>query len=326
MPAKQSRRWSLTINNPSSDTVRLLHAVCVPYLPPDVSESASSQLDNLSPPPAVATTITVDNAKIKLWRDHVRFWISGAEVAPTTGTPHLQCYMETLARKTCNSMRSFLASLTITAHLTISDGTPSQNVVYCTKENTDLLTYGTVSTTSQATKKASEGVTALVHQGASMKRIAEEYPEYYQRCHRGIGALRAIIQAPPDHEEPRDFKTRVHVYIGPTGTGKSRRAHEEDKITWTHHGDRWFDGYQGQEAVLFDDFDGVKSGIPFRKFLQLTDRYPLSVPIKGGFSNWRPRVLVITTNVEPEYWYPEEDAAPLRRRLDLIVRFSTPFQ
>lgn len=138
------------------------------------------------------------------------------------------------------------------------------------------------------------------------------------RHHRGIERLLAVL-----NDEPRDFVTEVKVYIGPTGTGKSRKAHDEDKITWTHHGDRWFDGYENQESVLFDDFEGIKSGVPFRKLLQLTDRYPLKVPVKGGFVNWRPRLIIFTTNVEPDAWYPEEDIAPLRRRITSITRFAS---
>lgn len=220
-------------------------------------------------------------------------------------------------------MRKFLDQLGIKAHLTISDGTPTQNVLYCTKDNHDLLTYGTLSTVSQAKKKTAECVSEMIKNGAPLKRVAEEHPEYYMRSHRGIAALYAILKAPDDHDVPRDFKTEVRVYIGPTGTGKSREAHEKDQIQWTHPGDRWFDGYQGQERVLFDDFEGVTSGITYRKLLQITDRYPNPVPVKGGFANWRPRLIIFTTNVHPSKWYPDQDWPTIQRRIDEI-RFFDP--
>lgn len=124
------------------------------------------------------------------------------------------------------------------------------------------------------------------------------------------------------NKRTRQWKSHVRVYYGSTGTGKTRRAIEEDKVEWTHGGDRWFDGYDQQERVLFDDFDGVKSGITYRKLLQLLDRYPLQVPIKGGFVEWCPRVIVITTNIPPDRWYPDEDYSPLQRRIDDFINFD----
>ena len=41
-----------------------------------------------------------------------------------------------------------------------------------------------------------------------------------------------------------------------------------------------------------------------------------------GFKRWVPRVIVITTNVEPRDWYPWEDFAPLERRIDEIRRWT----
>lgn len=111
------------------------------------------------------------------------------------------------------------------------------------------------------------------------------------------------------------------MFLGPPGSGKSRSAWNDFKVTYSHAGDRWFDGYDADERVLFDDFDGWKSGISYRKLLQLTDRYPMRVPVKGGFVQWIPKMIIFTTNVHPERWYPDEDYAPLERRIDDIIDF-----
>ena len=47
----------------------------------------------------------------------------------------------------------------------------------------------------------------------------------------------------------------------------------------------------------------------------------MDVPIKG-VQAVGPRVIVITTNVEPRDWYPWEDFAPLERRIDEIRRWD----
>lgn len=113
---------------------------------------------------------------------------------------------------------------------------------------------------------------------------------------------------------PREWKTHVSVYIGKTGTGKTRKAHSLIPRVWTKPPGPWYDGYSGQENVLIDDFDG--RDIPFRFLLQLLDRYPLLVPVKGSFANWKPRRIVITSNIEVEEWYVGFDNAPLLRRID----------
>ena len=94
------------------------------------------------------------------------------------------------------------------------------------------------------------------------------------------------------------------------------------KQLWTHGGDRWFDGFRGHKYALFDDFDG--SQIEFRKLLRLLDKYPMQVPIKGGFTNWNPRKIFITSNVQPRMWYSGDERVGLGdidamiRRLDIV--------
>ena len=51
----------------------------------------------------------------------------------------------------------------------------------------------------------------------------------------------------------------------------------------------WFDGYDGQDTAIFDDFRA--SGNRFSYILRLIDRYPMDVPVKGGFVYWNPGTL-----------------------------------
>ena len=50
----------------------------------------------------------------------------------------------------------------------------------------------------------------------------------------------------------------------------------------------------------------------------LLDRYPMDVPIKGGRTAWNPELIIMTSNLPLELWYPsarEEDLAALRARM-----------
>lgn len=112
--------------------------------------------------------------------------------------------------------------------------------------------------------------------------------------------------------------------VGPTGVGKTRWAYEHDPTLYPKpNGHKWFDGYLGHKTALFDDFRGDASGITYSFLLQLLDRYPLRVEVKGGMVEWVPETIIITSNDDPRYWYPmESNLAPLFRRLTTVKIFS----
>ena len=72
----------------------------------------------------------------------------------------------------------------------------------------------------------------------------------------------------------------------------------------------------GQSTVLIDDFAG---NVGLTQLLQILDRYPVQVPVKGGFVWWCPNVIIITTNVPLEQWYDyssrQDSLAALQRRI-----------
>lgn len=96
-------------------------------------------------------------------------------------------------------------------------------------------------------------------------------------------------------------------FYGETGTGKTRTAielaQEAGCSYWLSHGEKlqWFDGYIGQEYAIIDDFR--KNMCTFNFFLRLTDRYSLQVPVKGGFTNWIPKVIIITSPIDRDEAY-----------------------
>jgi len=120
----------------------------------------------------------------------------------------------------------------------------------------------------------------------------------------------------------RRWKTYIHVLIGKTGTGKTRAVFDVHPMVWTKPPGGWYDGYEGQEYILIDDFDG--KDIEFRFILQLLDRYPLQVPVKCSFRNWVPKKIFITSNLEIKDWYHrdnEELLEPLLRRVSHTWHF-----
>lgn len=141
---------------------------------------------------------------------------------------------------------------------------------------------------------------------------------------RNYGAIKRIRV---DHMVPipRD-EVIVNVYYGPTGTGKTRRAHDEiagreyfDKNPLT----KWWDGYRGQKLCLIDEFAGRVDIINLLRWL---DRYPCTVEVKGFSVPLEATEFWITSNLSPEEWYPDASAQhklALRRRLTNVVHMTT---
>lgn len=95
-------------------------------------------------------------------------------------------------------------------------------------------------------------------------------------------------------------------------------------------GAEWWDDYDCQPHVVIDDF--APDQLEPARFKNLFDRYPMSVPIKGGFRPWIPKLVVITSNVDPASWYTTvvngesiPDAA-VQRRLDEVHLMDEPYE
>lgn len=132
--------------------------------------------------------------------------------------------------------------------------------------------------------------------------VVDRMPEMLIRFPRGIDRLEREILAARDKPVPE-----VYVLWGDPGSGKSRRVRELAPDVWSvpsSGGDfewKWFDGYRGQENVVFDDFEPLYQYLA--PMLRWIDRYPVTVPVKGGFVNWVPRRIFITSNAPPDHWF-----------------------
>lgn len=140
-------------------------------------------------------------------------------------------------------------------------------------------------------------------------------------CH--YSAIKRIYQ---DHLRPVGLERVVYVYWGATGLGKSRRAWEEAGLSAypKDPNTKFWDGYQGQENVVCDEYRG---NISISNLLRWFDRYPVIVEIKGSSTILVAKKVWITSNLHPRDWYPDLDQATmdaLLRRLT-ITHFSIPF-
>lgn len=143
--------------------------------------------------------------------------------------------------------------------------------------------------------------------------------------HRWYQFARVLCAYRLDKLPKRDWITRVHVYWGDSGKGKTRRAWYEARrsgdqigIIITPQSERdkfWGDGCVGAQDIIMDDMASGQIG--YQLFLRLLDRYPMVVEVKGTSMQWAPHNIYITSNTHPRAWYPNRKwrGSPLERRL-----------
>lgn len=246
----------------------------------------------------------------------VTYLVYGKEVGES-GTRHLQGYIELSRRWRLTQIKRLLGRR---AHIEARRGTSQEADEYCKKDDTHPFIYGTLSIPRQGNRSDLSALQESLRNGRNLRFIAEEHFGQFLRYQRGITAYRLI------NSIQRTWQTQVIVYWGATGTGKTSAVHENlpslDSL-YTHVGNNWFDGYDGQPIVLFDDFSGADFKLPY--LLKLLDRYPMKVPIKGGFVEWAPYEIYITSNLDPKDWFPNahaEHVAALFRRIGFSFHFE----
>lgn len=241
-----------------------------------------------------------------------RYLLIGYEVGES-GTPHLQCYIELRDQWKFGALLELLPGF----HLEKRRGTQQQAIDYITnnpkKPDPVFEEYGKKKKAGQRTDLAKFGRVAAKH---GIREVVSRSPNYQQLCF-AEKVLRYI-------EVPRNKPPEVTWIWGESERGKTRRAYElcGDNIPYKKAGKhKWFDGYDRHSHAILDDvkhswFDHE----PLPDLLCLLDRYPYSVEIKGGFRQWVPDVIIVTSIHHPEEF--DSEAGELVRRIHKIIHME----
>lgn len=244
------------------------------------------------------------------------YGIIGLETSQT-GTPHLQIYMEFGVQHRISELRSLISPR---AAMFKRKGNPIQASSYCrgdyttTKgkykpKNEVCFEYGELSKQGERSDWRLARDTLL--EGRSVVEVIETQPHLLPNI-RALTQYQTLISK----SSHRDLK--VIVLYGVSGAGKTRWAFDNYPELFSKPDGDWWDGYSGQKTVLLDDFAG---GLPFSTLLKVADRYPLSLPVKGGFVPAAYDTLIITSNKHPSRWY-QAGLGAMRRRIHQIAYLS----
>lgn len=225
------------------------------------------------------------------------------------GTPHLQGTITFSRGYRLNQLRKLIPGI----HWEIALTKDPEN--YCIKGEIIIDSNNSKQGERNDLKYASELITK-----SDLYEVAKEMPTTFIKYYKGLTHYKFIMEK---HTLPKNQDIKVHVIWGPPGCGKTYQCHLYDENLYnvpepTKDGTVWFDGYDGERTILFDDFYGW---IKYHTMLQLLDRYNMKLQVKGGFVNKAWTTVLITSNKPPEEWYPHiEDTSALMRRISKVIK------
>lgn len=225
-------------------------------------------------------------------------------------TLHFQGYVEFSNRKKLSTVKN----INKFAHWELRRGNRKQAIDYCMKEDTRVedtepFIFGDITDIEDAKQKTTIQVRDMINSNKPMFDVSQEFFGYFISNMKNLYAYKSMITP------PRNWKTEVTVIWGPTGTGKSSYCHTLFPEAYWKSKSEWWDGYDGQETVIIDEFYGW---LPYDYMLRLLDRYPMSVEIKGSHVQFLAKRIIITSNKSPLCWYKTGNSDALLRRIDNI--------
>lgn len=241
----------------------------------------------------------------------VRYCCYQREVSPETENKHFQGYIEFFDNKRVGQVKAVLGE----CHLEVRRGSRTEARQYCFKEATAIVgsqvEFGEWREDITRKRKLCD----MLKTDMTLADLIDSEPHQYVMYHRGLEKLYQLRSA----KRAKLFrKVIVDVYVGETGSGKTRRAIAHDDhylMPASSSGKLWFDGYRGEEVLIIDDFYG---NIKYGTFLRMLDGHELQMPIKCGFVWAQWTKVIITSNVGPKHWYQKGLTPALSRRITSI--------
>jgi len=247
----------------------------------------------------------------------VQYMCGGQELAPTTGTPHIQGYMSWK-----NPTR--YAALAKRFHCTFltANGSDAQNRAYCSKDNNNFREWGTPK--DEAKNQGKHGIKgkAFGKEGGDLEkkrwedalkaarenRIEDIPADIYIRHCRNIEYIRAQNEPRPEDLDGELKNLWIH---GPAGVGKSKVARLiGQRSFYCKNLNKWWDNYKGEPFVIIDEVS-TKNADWMGDLLKIwCDRYAFNAEMKGSTKNIRPKCIIVTSNYSiNELWPPNNDLA-----------------
>ena len=256
-------------------------------------------------------TFNLNKEEVDAWKDILEGFFKGSKATYAVGQlekgeetehPHIQFFL------------NFKNKARISAITKVNKRVHCEKVVvnngadtYCMKEETRV--DGPIEFGEKPVKRNSKTDWEAVWQKAKEGKL-EEIPAAIRIIH--YNKLKSIAK---DNMQFKDCDHLRGIWIwGKAGAGKSRWARAQSPSIYPKLCNKWWDGYQGEEVVVMDDF------MPEHKVLcqQLkiwSDRYDCILETKGGAVHSQYQWFIVTSQYSiEEIWEDSRDRAAILRR------------
>jgi len=236
------------------------------------------------------------------------------EVAPSTGTPHLQGYITFASVKTKQQVIALLPG----CHIQVMIGSITQNDDYINKVAT-MVERGIKPISNDNKGRAEAMRWQRARELAKQGKIDDIDADIFVRYYSTIKRIRTDYQP-----KPTPFDVRSYWIYGNTGTGKSHAVETAFPLCYKKNMDdpKWFDSYAGEDVIYLEDIDKyqVKWGGLLKR---LADKWPMLASVKGSMLYIRPKIIIITSNYRIEdIWNDEQTVDPLLRRFIVVEKLT----
>lgn len=243
------------------------------------------------------------------------YYVVGDEVGKS-GTPHLQGFVYFPTQRTFGAIKKLLLNK---AHIEVVRSIEA-SIDYCKKDG-KFVEWG-VKPLSQKEKgeKGTEFWDGILR--AAKAGNFDDIPSKVQITHcRSLDYIhnRELLAAVPE-----DTIETNYWFVGPTGTGKSRKARDlfanNYDVIYIKNQNKWWCGYDVQKhlCALVDDI-GLNASVMASFFKNWLDRYPFLAEKKNGGLRIRPPMMIITSNYFPQQiWQSPEDHEAILRRVQVV--------
>jgi len=230
------------------------------------------------------------------------------EVAPETGHEHLQGYVE-WGKPAGFKRLSILCGGG--PFVEKRHGSPQQASDYCKKadsrkDGTTFFEAGELS--KQGKRNDLLDVKDKLDAGVTLKGVSETHFGAFVKFHKAFALYQQLST------RKRNRHTICIVIWGVPRSGKSSAVHALwPDAYWVDQSNAgvWYDRYEQQDCVVFDEFTGW---MRFAQFKRMIDMTPFSVEGKGTTKEFTSRYVVFTSNERPEEWYEKTQSAGYDQR------------
>lgn len=229
------------------------------------------------------------------------YLIYGYEVAPETGTPHLQGYVRFKFPKKLEQVKAKIPR----AHLEKSRGTIEDNISYCMKTRKDDIPNEKVFEKGERPKTQKEKGQSEKERWATILGkskagdtawIDENEPEVAFKHAKTIDFIVSRNPAKLANLESR----KVHKWLwGVPNSGKSWDARQFGPFFFKNI-NKWWCGYQNEDYIVIDEWEPKHSPMLADYLKKWADIYPFQAELKGGSKCIRPKCIIITSNYSLE--------------------------